>query len=82
MHLITFVLNRQIYKLEDKIPEENETDDYQRADQIDRHDDENIYRPIKRVFYSKMWWVWFVQAIVYAGVIGLYFKIKGIEIVF
>ena len=81
MHLFQFLMNNRIYVMQSTAVAD---DDYRRADDEQEEDDDIQweYRPMKRVFYFKMWWVWIVQAIAYIVVITLYFKQNGSEIVF
>ena len=61
-------------------------DDYQRAggSEADGMDDDDDweYRPMTMVFYSRMYWLWYVQAVGYVAVMILYFTLKGKEIAF
>ena len=37
---------------------------------------------MERVFYSRMWWLWVMQGIMYVGVFVAYFMIRGKELVY
>ena len=64
---------------------EGEEDFYYRATTKllgDEGSTEWSYRPMNRVFYSKMWWVWIIQALAYVVVVTLYLSRDGKEIAF
>ena len=40
------------------------------------------YRSMERVFYSRMWWLWVIQGILYVGVVVAYFMVRGKELAY